>query len=123
MDTPGWDRPDLSGFFKTPYLMPFTIFALPKAFEGHFKTIQTNALESWLALRPKPEIILFGNDPGVHQTAHKYGLRHSPDDCAQPMGNALGQSSFYRRRRFGNPSPSLLCQFGYYCRPKITGSI
>src|SRR4029077_3342763 len=37
-----------------------TIFSAPKAFQGHVGIIQENAIRSWLSLRPKPKVILFG---------------------------------------------------------------
>jgi len=61
--------------FATP---TFTLFALPKAFRGHAGTIQRNAISSWTRLRPCPEIILFGDDPGTAETAREFGLRHIP---------------------------------------------
>lgn len=36
-----------------------TLFTTPKKFEGHFKTIQTNAIKSWTNIDPKMEIIIF----------------------------------------------------------------
>src|SRR6266853_4649960 len=42
-----------------------TIFASAKPFHGHTGVIQRNAIASWTRLRPRPEIILFGNEPGV----------------------------------------------------------
>lgn len=55
-----------------------TFFSVPKAFKGHIGIIQTNAIESWLKLKPVPEIILLGNDEGITETAQKYNLRHVP---------------------------------------------
>jgi hypothetical protein len=56
-----------------------TFFSVPKAFKGHIGVIQTNAIESWLQLKPMPEIILLGNDEGVAEAAQKYNLQHVPD--------------------------------------------
>ena len=53
-----------------------TIFALPKAFHGHFGVIERNAITSWTRLQPKPEIILFGDDEGTANIADKLGLQH-----------------------------------------------
>ncbi len=38
----------------------YTIFSCPKEFTSLFGIIQRNAIKSWLNLRPKPNIILFG---------------------------------------------------------------
>lgn len=43
-----------------------TIYTWPKSFEDkHIATIQRNAVRSWLQLRPKPAIFVFGNAPGT----------------------------------------------------------
>ena len=38
----------------------YTIFSCPKEFTSLFGIIQRNAINSWLKLSPKPNIILFG---------------------------------------------------------------
>ena len=65
-----------------------TFFSVPKAFKGHIGVIQTNAIESWLQLKPSPEIILLGNDEGVAEVSQKYGLRHIPDLKYHPQWKA-----------------------------------
>lgn len=42
-----------------------TIFAAPKPFYGYIGVIQTNAIQSWLLLRPECEVILFGDEEGM----------------------------------------------------------
>ena len=57
-----------------------TIFAIPKSFEDpHINIIQRNAIQSWLQLQPKCEIILFGNDKGVAETAEEFGVKYIPE--------------------------------------------
>ncbi|MDG2012671.1 MAG: hypothetical protein P8J33_04150 [Pirellulaceae bacterium] len=53
---------------QTPTL---TIFAVPKAFEGHTGVIQRNAIRSWAALKPYVEVLLFGSpdDPDLQAIA------------------------------------------------------
>ncbi len=59
-----------------------TIFATAKPFRGHTGVIQRNALQSWKALDPGIEVILFGDDPGAAEAAREFGLRHEPHvDC------------------------------------------
>lgn len=53
-----------------------TIFSVPKPFRGHIGVIQRNAITSWSLLRPKPEIILFGDEEGTAELAHELALRH-----------------------------------------------
>lgn len=56
-----------------------TLFSTPKAFRGHFGVIQRNAILSWVALDPRPEVILFGDDEGTAEICAELGLRHVPD--------------------------------------------
>ncbi len=55
-----------------------TIFTTAKPFRGHTGVIQRNALQSWKALHPGIEVILFGDDPGAAETCLEFGLRHEP---------------------------------------------
>jgi UDP-glucose/GDP-mannose dehydrogenase family protein len=71
---------------ETPIL---TLFALPKAFKGHFGLIQRNAISQWARLRPRPEIILFGNEEGTAEIAQEFGLRHVPDVACNEYGTPL----------------------------------
>ncbi|MEI8229670.1 MAG: hypothetical protein WCG83_00855 [Candidatus Peregrinibacteria bacterium] len=57
----------------------FTIATLPKPFIGHIGIIQRNAIGSWLQLRPKPQIILFGNEEGTAEIAEEFHLQHIPN--------------------------------------------
>jgi len=56
-----------------------TIFSTPRAFNGIFEVIQENAIKSWLSLKPKPEIILLGDDKGIGEISKKYSLIHISD--------------------------------------------
>ena len=53
-----------------------TIFTIPKPFVGHIGVIQRNAIITWLNLVPKCEIILFGDEPGIQETAQEFGIAH-----------------------------------------------
>ncbi|MCX5999861.1 MAG: hypothetical protein NTU41_09825 [Chloroflexi bacterium] len=55
-----------------------TLFAVPKPFRGHIGVVQTNAIGSWLQLRPRCEVILFGNEEGIAKVAADFGVRHVP---------------------------------------------
>jgi len=55
-----------------------TIFTTAKPFRGHTGVIERNALQSWKALDPGIEVILFGDDPGAAETCRELGLRHEP---------------------------------------------
>eukprot|EP01012_Entosiphon_sulcatum_P056836 TRINITY_DN80539_c0_g1_i1.p1 TRINITY_DN80539_c0_g1~~TRINITY_DN80539_c0_g1_i1.p1 ORF type:complete len:478 (+),score=59.45 TRINITY_DN80539_c0_g1_i1:93-1526(+) len=57
----------------------FTIFTAPKPTTSpHIAMIQRNALMSWNALRPKPHILIFGNESGLDELARSVGARHIP---------------------------------------------
>jgi hypothetical protein len=78
----------------SPVAGGITIFAMPKAFRGHFDVIQRNALRSWMLLEPKPEIILLGNDAGVGEVAREFGLVHVPDVRCNSLGTPLVSDIF-----------------------------
>lgn len=61
---------------EEPVALPMlTIFSAPKAFQGHVGVIQENAIRSWLSLSPTPKIILFGDDAGTEEFAHRVGVQ------------------------------------------------
>lgn len=49
-----------------------TVFTIPKPFEGHIGTIQRNAIQSWCNLKPRPDVILFGDEKGVGDAAEYF---------------------------------------------------
>jgi FkbM family methyltransferase len=66
-----------------------TLFALPRVFRGGTAMLQKNAVKSWMLLQPRPQIILFGDDDGVAETANEFGLRHIPDIKRNEYGTPL----------------------------------
>lgn len=76
-----------------------TIFASPKPFRGHFKTIQTNALKSWRALGSDIEIILLGDSEGTAEAAYSVGAKHEPTVECNEHGTPLLSSIFYNAER------------------------
>jgi hypothetical protein len=73
-----------------------TIFSIPKAFRGYIGTIQRNAIQSWLQLSPRCEVILCGNDPGVAEAAAEYGVKHLPHIARNEYGTPFLNSAFER---------------------------
>jgi hypothetical protein len=71
-----------------------TLFACPKPFTGHFDVIQRNSIKSWLHLKPKPEILLLGNDEGVAEVCKELGLIHIPEIEKNEYGTPLVSSVF-----------------------------
>jgi hypothetical protein len=67
---------------------------MPKAFKDSDGVKQRNAIESWVRLSPRPEIILFGNDAGVAEIASELGLRHIKDVKCNKFGTPLVNDLF-----------------------------
>lgn len=84
-----------------------TIFAIPKAFRGHIAIIQRNAIISWTLLRPKCEIILFGDDEGTGETARELGVRHVPEVARNEYGTPLVNDAFRQAQKLA--TYDLLC--------------
>lgn len=84
-----------------------TIFSLPKSFKGHIGIIQRNAIQSWLHLQPKPEIILLGSDEGTAEVAAEFGLKHIPQIEKNEYGTPLVSSIFQAAQE--NTSTPFLC--------------
>ncbi|MDO8663883.1 MAG: glycosyltransferase family A protein [Candidatus Wildermuthbacteria bacterium] len=70
-----------------------TIFTIPKPFRGKINIIQRNAILSWLKLFPKCEVILFGDDEGVSETAKEFGILHIPGIEKTELGTPLLSSA------------------------------
>jgi hypothetical protein len=66
-----------------------TLFSVPKSFRNHIGTIQTNALQSWLKLEPRCEVILFGHEDGTAAVATRLGVSHLPKLRCNEFGTPL----------------------------------
>jgi len=84
-----------------------TLFSTPKAFEGLFAVIQTNALRSWARLMPDVEVILFGDDAGTAEICGQLGFRHVPDVRRSEGGVPLVSDLFAQAQRLAHND--LLC--------------
>ena len=63
-----------------------TFITSPKPFRGHIGIIQRNAIQSWKLVDENAEVILFGEEEGVEETARELGVRFAP----QVKRNAFG---------------------------------
>ncbi len=79
-----------------------TLFATPKPFRGNIGTIQRNAITSWTTLRPRPEIILFGDEPGTGEICRELELRHVPAVACSEYGVPLLSDLFWRIRELAH---------------------
>lgn len=74
--------------------MQFTLFTVPRGFVGAHSVRQHNAIDSWLQLEPKPEIILLADEENTSLVARKYRLVHVPKVRLSPDGVPLISSIF-----------------------------
>jgi hypothetical protein len=96
-----------------------TIFTTPKPFTGHIDTIQRNAIESWTLLEPRPEIIVFGDEPGAQEVARDLGVIFGGEVVRNEYGTPLVSDIFERAQRMAtydllcyvNADIILLCDF------------
>jgi hypothetical protein len=69
--------------------MTLAILAMPKPFQGHIGIIQRNAITSWTRLSPRPEIFLFGEEPGTADIAHNLCISQLGDIARNEFGTPL----------------------------------
>ena len=58
------------------------------------RTLQFNAIGSWLRLGPTCEVILFGDEEGVAEAASELGARHVPEVECSDHGTPVVSSAF-----------------------------
>ena len=78
-----------------------TLFATPKRFDGHIGVIQRNAIQSWARMRPRPDIILFGHEPGTAEIAAEFGFRHIANVKCNQWGTPLISDLFGQAEKLG----------------------
>jgi len=71
-----------------------TIFSTLKPFQDNIKITQTNAIRSWVALRPACEIILFGDEEGIAEIAGESGIKQVATVERNEYGTPLVSSMF-----------------------------
>jgi GT2 family glycosyltransferase len=84
-----------------------TLFAVPKAFVGHIRTIQLNALASWGACPLVKQIILIGNEPGVAEAAVMHSATHVENVACDDLGTPQVDDAFRIAER--NAEQDWLC--------------
>lgn len=84
-----------------------TFFSAPKPFTNpHIAMIQCNAIRSWILL-PDVEVILFGEEEGIAQSAQDLGVKHIPHVSRNTNGTPLISSMVQLARE--NSHSDLLC--------------
>jgi hypothetical protein len=84
-----------------------TFFCSAKPFRGQTAIHQKNAINSWLRLGPKIEVMLFGTDEGVAEICQEYRLVSVPDVACTEFGTPLLSDMYARAQRYSKFS--LLC--------------
>lgn len=84
-----------------------TLFSAPKPFTNpHIAMIQRNAIRSWTLL-PDVEVILLGEEEGLPEVAHEFGVKHISNVSRNTNGVPLISSMFQLARE--NSNSDLLC--------------
>jgi hypothetical protein len=76
-----------------------TLFTTPKPFRGHIATIQRNAIRSWTLLRPRLQIVVFGQEEGTSEVVRDFGLTHVPEVERNEYGTPLISDLFARAQQ------------------------
>lgn len=76
-----------------------SIFAIPKAFNGHIGVIQRNAIRSWASLRPDVQVILCGDDAGCEQMAREIGADWLGGIARNEFGTPMLDDAFAQAAR------------------------
>ena len=87
--------------------MKVTLFTCPLPFEGHRGVIQRNAITSWTMQKPRPEIILIGEDRGTKEICEQLDLIHQPDVRRNEYNTPLVDSVFQNAEAIA--SNNILC--------------
>jgi hypothetical protein len=76
--------------------------------------VQTDALLSWKNLKPKPEIIIIGNDPGTAEICKKHGFIHVTDVKCSSTGTPICIDFIRQAEKRASNDIMLLCSGDIY---------
>jgi hypothetical protein len=76
-----------------------TLFTTMKPFRGEIARIQQNAIKSWLALRPRPAVMVFGEEAGVPEACCQFDLTLVSDVERAPSGLPYLDDLFAKAQR------------------------
>jgi len=100
-----------------------TFFGVPKHFRGATATRQRNAIVSWAALEPKPELLLFGDEEGTAELARELGARHFPEVRRNEFGTPLLDDFFAQAAREATGSTLVYCNSDIILLPDFAAAI
>lgn len=75
-------------------MVDISFFTIPKPFTGHSEIIQRNAIQSWLKIVPANQIYLFGDEVGISDIAHEFGVNQIADIRKTKYGTPLLSDAF-----------------------------
>ena len=84
-----------------------TLFATPKTFRDLISITQQNAIESWTRLKPRCEIILFGDEEGTNEVVTRLGIQQVSEVVCNEYGTPLLSDMFQKAQDLANHN--LLC--------------
>jgi hypothetical protein len=99
--------PKLEHIMPHTYDLPITLFCVPMPFVGIHAIRQENALNSWVRMCPRPEVLLIGDEEGTQEFANMYGFVHIPDLECNEYGTPLISSAFQLAQE--HASNEILC--------------
>jgi hypothetical protein len=85
--------------------------------------MQRNAIASWTALLPRPEVLLFGDEEGVADAARDLGVRHFPDVSRNEFGTPLLDDLFARAAREATGNTLVYCNADIILLPDFPAAI
>lgn len=100
-----------------------TFFGMPKHFRGSTAIRQRNAIASWLALLPRPEVLLFGDEEGTAETARDLGARHFPEVRRNEFGTPLLDDLFAHAASEAAGSTLVYCNADIILLPDFSAAI
>lgn len=74
-----------------------------------FEKVQRDAIESWLAINPAPEIIIVGNDFGTAEICKEYNLTHVPNVKTSASGTPYCNHFIWEAEKAASCATMLLC--------------
>ena len=100
-----------------------TLFTTAKPFKGLHAVIQRNAVANWLAIAPRPEVLLIGDDEGTADVAAELGVIHVASPPSNEFGTPLVSGLFERAHDLAHGSVLVFLNADILLPPKWAEAI
>jgi hypothetical protein len=100
-----------------------TLFTTAKPFLGHAGVIQRNALGSWAELRPRPEVLLVGDEDGYEAAAADLGVTRISQLPRNEFGTPLISGLFRLAHQHGTGDVLCFSNADIILPPRFTAAI